>query len=337
MNGDLRSTLEQNLAPLLAWHNLPASIFEPSNSHQSIHAAGWLAHAVQCAQCELVGTVPPRDIHQHGEKWLTHSPQARDFAHDPRTRDIITQVLQGHTQSPLAQEVAQQLQQEPYLSLRKLQQQQPFCSCALPQLRAYLAWQAQLQAGNVHRVPFELALLHITHLHMQQDIESLRDFLQLYGPHDRSIARRLINLLRARGVAAQLPERVKPLPVLPPAPPAPEPRKPVEINFSQLDDIRSQADEMTELLLVDELPPAANAASPLIEGDVSIGDKGSALHTTLSPAQVATVNALLAGNSASELDIDAINEIAWQIIGDNLIEHGQIIQEYIDAWKEGTL
>ncbi|MCL2531628.1 MAG: hypothetical protein FWE40_05675 [Oscillospiraceae bacterium] len=329
---DLRATVLQNLAPLLAWHNLPAGAFEPSTSHQSLHAAGWLTHALHSAQCELAGTSPPRDIHQHREKWLTHSPQAREFTQDQRTHEIILQVLQGHTQSPTAQEIARQLQQEPYLTLRKLQRQQPFSACTLKQLRAYLAWQAQLQTGNVRRVAFELALLHITHLHMQQDIEALQNFLQLYGPYDRSIAKRLINLLRARGVVAQLPERVKPQPVLPPAPPAPEPRKPVDIDFTQLAGIRSQAEEMTELLLVDDEPVGADANPP---------DPSIELHSTLSQSlaqeQIRTVNAILAGGSASELDIDAINEIAWQVIGDNLIEDGQLIQEYINAWKEGSL
>jgi|GEM_PF-2534417 len=367
-------TLHQNLAPLLAWHNLPTGTFEPSASHQSIHAAGWLAHAVHCAQCELAGKPPPRDIHQHAEKWLSHSPQARDFTHDPRVHDIILHILQGHTPSPIAQDITQQLQQEPYLTLRRLQQAQPFRACTLPQLRAYLAWQEQLQAGVVRRVPFELALLHVTHLHLQQDIAALRGFLALYGPHDRSIARRLVNLLRARGMQAELPERIKLQPVLPPAPPAPEPRKPVTIDFAQLDDIRHQAAEMTELLLVEDalpLSPAVTSPSsatpqmqafpgtpaegdkaarrkfvendksdslpPSSRGDAATAAGGSNLHAALTPAQTATVNAMLAGSTASELDIDAINEIAWQVMGDNLIEHGQIISEYINAWKEGTL
>lgn len=291
-------------------------------------------HAVQCAQCDLAGSTPPRDMHQHGEKWLTHSPQAREFTLDPRSREIILQVLQGHTQSPLAQEITQQLQQEPYLSLHKLQQQQPFRTCTLPQLRAYLAWQEQLQAGLVRRVPFELALLHITHLHMQQNINALQDFLKLYGPHDRSIARRLINLLRARGVTAQLPERTKPQPAPAPAPPVPEPRKPVEIDFTQLATIRSQADEMTELLIVDDEPVGVAITPPEL---ISIASTETTLSQRLTPGQTATVNALLAGNTASELAIDAINEIAWAVLGDNLIEHGQVIDEYINAWKEGTL
>jgi hypothetical protein len=324
--------LRENLQPLLAWHNLPAGTFEPSRSHQSIHAAGWLAHAVQCAQCELSGMPFPRELHQHREKWLSHTPQAREFTQDPRVGEIITQVLQGHVPSPAAQEIEQQLGQEPYLTLRKLQQQPPFRTCALPQLRAYLAWQEQLQNGKVRRVPFELALLHITHLHMQRDIEGLREFLQLYGPYDRSIARRLINLLRARGVIAALPERAKPQPEPPPALPAPEPRKPVSIDFSRLADIRCQAAEMTELLIVDDeiINKHAECRNAVIEDSAT-------LMQALSSEQTALVNRLIDGGAASELDIDTINEVVWAILGDNLIEHGQVIEEYVQAWKEGSL
>jgi len=325
--------LRKNLQPLLAWHNLPTCMFEPSKSHQAIHAVGWLHWQVQCVQCQIAGQTAPRDANAHGEKWLTNTPQAREFTQDPRVGEIITQVLQGHTQSPAAQEIAQQLGQEPYLTLRRLQQQAPFRICTLPQLRTYLAWQDELQSGKVCRVPFELALLHITYLHAQHDINGLRDFLQFYGPHDRSIARRLVNLLRARGVTAQLPERAKPQPKLSPAPPpepTPEPRKPVAIDFAQLDDIRTQAAEMTELLVVED-ESVGVAASPLEPIDAET------LIQALSPEQTALVNNLLQGGTANELDIDAINEIAWEILGDNLIEHGQMIEEYMQAWKEGKL
>ena len=325
--------LRVNLQPLLAWHNLPACTFEPSKTHQAIHAAGWLAHAVQCAQCERAGTPPPRDVYQHLEKWLGQSPRVREFTQDPRVNEIITQVLQGHAQAPAAQNIAQQLGQEPYLTLRKLQQQQPFCACTQSQLRAYIAWQDELPK-KVRRVPFELALLHITHLHMQQDIDGLRDFLQMYGPYDRSIARRLVNLLRARGITAEMPERAKPPPPpVPPAPPAPEPRKPVDIDFAQLAGIREQAAEMTELLIIDDEIINKNAECRNV---VSI-EEGATLRQVLSQAQVATVNAIINGGTASELEIDAINEIAWEILGDNLIEDGQMIEEYMQAWKEGSL
>ena len=132
--------------------------------------------------------------------------------------------------------------------------------------------------------------------------------------------------------------------IAPPAPTPPESPPEVKIDFALLPKIRREADEMTDMLIVEEesvgvafLPPA-NTPQPA-GGPQAVP---TALHDALSPEQIAIVEYLCtqAGppQPMDEIAVEAINEVALEVFGDTLIEACedgfQIIEEYRDSWKE---
>ena len=126
-----------------------------------------------------------------------------------------------------------------------------------------------------------------------------------------------------------------PLPQEPPGPP-PE----VRIDFALLPKIRAQADEMTEMLLVEEEEIRnENAECRNIEAEQVMY---SSLREALSLEQIAILEYLCTGEGMpppmDEIAIEAINEAALEVFGDTLIEAGedgfQIIEEYRESWKE---
>jgi len=128
--------------------------------------------------------------------------------------------------------------------------------------------------------------------------------------------------------------------VLPPAPPPPP--KPVKVDFSQLERIREEAREMTELLIVeDEEPVGAAICRPQIHTPTTQTD----LHTALSQEQISIINYLVTGEgippNIDEIAVEAINELALDILGDTIIEAGgdtpYLYEDYVEQWKEGTL
>ena len=129
----------------------------------------------------------------------------------------------------------------------------------------------------------------------------------------------------------------KPAP-LPPELPDPPPE--VKIDFALLRKIRAQADEMTEMLIVEE-PLGEITLAPLAEGGCRAAAGGSLIEA-LTSAQIAIVEYLCAGEGIppvfDEIAIEEINEVALEVFGDTLIESGEegfkLIDEYRDSWKE---
>jgi hypothetical protein len=87
---------------------------------------------------------------------------------------------------------------------------------------------------------------------------------------------------------------------------------------------------LTELLIVEE-------ESVIIKLPVPEINTHENLRSALSQEQITLIDGIIAGETADELAIDIINELALEIIGDNLIEDNLLIEEYILPWKEGTL
>jgi len=113
--------------------------------------------------------------------------------------------------------------------------------------------------------------------------------------------------------------------------PPPTPPPPVTVDFTQLEHIRTQANELTELLIVEEEPLR-------LAPEAAINLSGLTLREALSQEQISLIDNLIAGGgTADELATEAINELALDIIGDNLIESGKVVEEYIAAWKDGSL
>jgi len=111
----------------------------------------------------------------------------------------------------------------------------------------------------------------------------------------------------------------------------------VTINFARLDHIRRQADELTELLLVEE--DATETAATSKQPEPERPDAQVSLVQTLSQEQVQLIDALIAGQGLpiDEVSMEAINDIALDVMGDTLIESGAVVEDYKQAWKEGTL
>jgi hypothetical protein len=129
-------------------------------------------------------------------------------------------------------------------------------------------------------------------------------------------------------------------PPLPAPPPAPPPE--VKIDFALLPKIRAQADEMTEMLIVEEEPVGMADKPPAQKGHS--GGKNAAptgLYGALSPAQSAIVEYLCTGKGVppamDEIAIEAINEVALEVFGDTLIEADEegfmVIEEYRESWR----
>jgi len=150
------------------------------------------------------------------------------------------------------------------------------------------------------------------------------------------------DLSRLRGQAAAGRRRA-PLPSeassMVPAPPPP----PVKVDFAKLPEIRAQAREMTERLIVEDnaeclmLNAELAAPQPVISADN--------LRDALTIAQAAVVDYLCTGGGApppmDELALEAINEIALDVLGDTLIDINDDVPvvhgEYAVKWKEGAL
>jgi hypothetical protein len=146
------------------------------------------------------------------------------------------------------------------------------------------------------------------------------------------------------------------------------PVAPVRVDFSKLPQIRREAQEMTERLIVEEeleeftmkneqwvTKCAVDSLSQTRISGLRIQNEcpasgqlavvPSSLREALSPAQIAIVEYLIAGEGApppmDELVLEGINEIALEVLGDTLIDVLEdvpyVYEEYVSKWKEGVL
>lgn len=131
-------------------------------------------------------------------------------------------------------------------------------------------------------------------------------------------------------------------------------QKPVEIDLTRLDGIRKSADELAKRLIIDEEAEDfddeitvdnennVNTTESAVT-DFESGDEWQALSNALSDAEKSVVQALLSGGDIRkicdkngilpEVMLEAINEKALEIVGDNIIECGEeapyIYDEYV--------
>ena len=138
-----------------------------------------------------------------------------------------------------------------------------------------------------------------------------------------------------------------------PLPPDSSPLPPVSVvrvDFSKLPQIRREAREMTERLIVEESEELTmnNEQLTIMNECPVIGQMSvvpSSLREALSPAQIAIVEYLIAGEGApppmDELALEGINEAALEVLGDTLIDVLEdvpyVYEEYVSKWKEGGL
>jgi len=157
----------------------------------------------------------------------------------------------------------------------------------------------------------------------------------------KDLARLIDQAVAASGVRMQVPAqgarskrqeaRYAPLPEPPPVPVH------VTVDFVQLDRIRDEAREMTELLIVEDEGEMKNENAESRNIRETYSDC-LFLREALSPAQIAAIDSIVAHTGVvDELAIEAINEIALEIIGDNIIEGNQLHDEYVEAWNKGEL
>ncbi len=114
------------------------------------------------------------------------------------------------------------------------------------------------------------------------------------------------------------------------------PQPPVTIDFTLLPEIRAQARELTERLIVEEaqdeppIQPPQVAADPSPVTEIDLID-------ALTPSQLAIIHSLVKPEGTlitiNELDIEAINEVALAVIGDILIDGDALVEEYAYLFK----
>lgn len=149
--------------------------------------------------------------------------------------------------------------------------------------------------------------------------------------------------------AKKKPQPKSSAPVLPAPPPA---LPPVTVDFSLLPQIRAQAQQVTQRLIVEDPPldeapaaaPIAPLAAPAKPRPEAPPLMASSLYEALSPQQIAVVEYLCDHRGApppmDEIEIAAINELALEFLGDTLIEASEdgphIIEDYRDTWNAGA-
>jgi hypothetical protein len=123
---------------------------------------------------------------------------------------------------------------------------------------------------------------------------------------------------------------------------------PVTVDYAKLPEIRREAMELTERLIVEDNEQFTMNNEPLTmeetpDGDDSLRISHCSLKEALSPAQAAILDSLAAGENApmSELELEAINAVALEVLGDTLLyteeEQARVYEEYARGWKEGRL
>jgi len=216
-----------NLEPLLAYYNLSAEqTFNPNPTRPPSHAAGWLVKRVEAALRVCEGYDMPwadPDANSLLERWL-HSAMDNatvfELVHDSRLEAMITQVVRAMYESkmqvgellPAALDLKQKLQQEPYKTIKAMQQHERYAPYNMQQLGDYLAWQKNLHAGEIYRTSTELALLYTQENH---DLDTLCRFLRAYGNIDKAVMRKLqqqlacapTNLLQKHGLEPFFPAK----------------------------------------------------------------------------------------------------------------------------------